>query len=69
MIHNLDFSRPFIFVLSYIKPLKTLIMKQNRNHDITDLGAQYISRLKNIDSLDVANTGITDQGLTAVSVN
>jgi len=49
--------------ISYIKPLKTLIMKQNRNHDITDLGAQYISRLKNIDSLDVANTGITDQGV------
>ena len=37
-------------------------MKQNRNQDITDLGAKYISRLKNIDHLNVANTGITDTG-------
>ena len=37
-------------------------MKQNRNHDVTDLGARHLARLKNIDSLDVTNTGITDQG-------
>jgi hypothetical protein len=47
---------------SYLKTLKTLIMKQNRNHEITDEGAKHLARLKNIDSLDVANTGITDQG-------
>jgi len=49
--------------ISYIKSLKTLIMKQNRNHDVTDLGARHLARLKNIDSLDVTNTGITDQGV------
>jgi len=49
--------------LSFIKTLKTLIMKQNRNHEITDLGAKHLSRLKHIESLDIANTGITDQGV------
>jgi len=49
--------------ISYVKSLKALLLKQNRNQDITDLGAKYISRLKNIDVLNVANTGITDTGV------
>jgi len=49
--------------ISYIKSLKTLIMKQNRNHEVTDIGAKHLSKLKNINSLDITNTGITDQGV------
>lgn len=49
--------------ISHVKTLKTLIMKQNRNHDVTDLGAKYLCQLPNLESLDVANTGITDQGV------
>jgi len=63
---NVGLSDHHLECISHLKTLKALIMKQNRNHDVTNLGAKHLAKLKNIRSLDVANTGITDEGMDVV---